>query len=275
VADFHGRFVWYALATTDTKAAKAFYSNVIGWGTQEAPTPGTAYTLFTAQKAPVSGLMSLSDDAIRAGAPPSWIGYVGVNDIDATADRIKRLGGAVHVPPTDVSNVSRFSIVTDPQGATFALFKWLKAGDEQRPALGQLRHVGWHELLAADWENTIAFYGEIFGWQKANAHTGPMGTYQVFSADGQPIGGMFTKPADMPIPFWLYYFNVGDIDAAVERVTAGGGEILEGPSEVPPGHWVARCADPQGAMFALEGPRRRDTVGYFKPVARNPSGTRS
>jgi uncharacterized protein len=275
VADFHGRFVWYALATTDTKAAKAFYGNVIGWGTQEAPTPGTAYTLFTAGKAPVCGLMSLSDDAIRAGVAPNWIGYVGVNDIDATADRIGRLGGAVYIPPTDVSNVSRFSIVADPQRATFALFKWLKAGEEERPALGQPRHVGWHELLAADWEKALAFYSEIFGWQKANADTGPMGTYQAFSAGGQPIGGMFTKPADMPIPFWLYYFNVGDIDEAVERVTAGGGQILEGPSVVPPGHWVARCADPQGAMFALEGPRRRDTVGYFKPAARDPSGTRS
>jgi uncharacterized protein len=97
----------------------------------------------------------------------------------------------------------------------------------------------------------------------------------VFSTGGQPIGGMFTKPADMPIPFWLYYFNVGDIDAAVERVTAGGGQILEGPFEVPPGNWVVRCADPQGAMFALEGPRRRDAVGYFKRAPQNPSGLRS
>jgi uncharacterized protein len=275
VADIHGRFVWYALMTTDTRAAKTFYCNVIGWGAQEASTPGAPYTLFTTGKAPVSGLMSLSDDARRAGAAPSWIGYVGVNDIDATADRIKRLGGAVYVPPADVANVSRFSIVADPQRATFALFKWLNTNEQPPAALNQPRRVGWHELLAADWQKALAFYGEIFSWQKANADTGAMGTYQVFSAGGQPVGGMYTKPADMPIPFWLYYFNVGDIDAAVERVTAGGGQILDGPFEVPPGDWVARCTDPQGAMFAIEGQRRRDSVGYFKPAARHPSGTRS
>ncbi len=275
MADIHGRFVWYALMTTDTKAAKTFYSSVIGWGTQEASTPGTSYTLFTAGKAPVSGLMSLPDDARQAGAAPSWIGYVGVNDIDATADRIERLGGAVYVPPADVPNVSRFSIVADPQSATFALFKWLNANEQPPRALNQPRRVGWHELLAADWQKALTFYGEIFGWEMASADTGPMGTYQVFSAGDQPIGGMFTKPADMPIPFWLYYFNVGDIDAAAERVTAGGGQILEGPFEVPPGNWVVRCEDPQGAMFALEGQRHRNAVGYFKRGARNPSGLRS
>jgi predicted enzyme related to lactoylglutathione lyase len=59
-----------------------------------------------------------------------------------------------------------------------------------------------------------------------------MGAYQLFSAGGQTIGGMFSKPSTVPIPFWLYYFNIGDIDAAAKRVKAGGGQILEGPLEV-------------------------------------------
>ena len=86
-------------------------------------------------------------------------------------------------------------------------------------------------MLAADWEKAFSFYGELFGWQKANADVDPMGTYQLFSAGGQTIGGMFTKPPMAPVPFWLYYFNVGDIDAAAERVKAAGGQILEGPIE--------------------------------------------
>ena len=32
--------------------------------------------------------------------------------------------------------------------------------------------VGWHELFAADWEKAWAFYGELFGWQKADADVG-------------------------------------------------------------------------------------------------------
>ena len=146
-----------------------------------------------------------------------------------TADRIKRLGGAVYVPPTD-SNIGRISVVADPQTATLALVEGLKPGRQQPAELDEPGRVGWHELLAADWEKAFAFYGELFGWQKADAEIGPTDTYQLFSAGGQTIGGMFTKRPKEPVPFWLYYFNVGDIDAAAERVKAGGGQIFEGPA---------------------------------------------
>ena len=264
MVDSHGRFVWYELMTTDMEAAKAFYAKVVGWGTRDA---GMAYTLFTVGEASVSGLMDLPEDARRMGATPHWIGYVGVDDVDAAADRIKQLGGAVHVPPTDVPNISRFSVVADPQMATLALFKWLKPGQAQPAELGAPGRVGWHELLAADWEKAFAFYGELFGWQKADADVGAMGTYQLFSAGGQTIGGMFTKPPTVPVPFWLYYFNIGDIDAAAKRVKAGGGQILDGPIEVPGGGWIVQCTDPQGAMFALVGKRRRKAIGIISSAS--------
>ncbi len=94
-----------------------------------------------------------------------------------------------------------------------------------------------------------------------------MGTYQLFSAGGQTIGGMFTKLPTVPAPFWLHYFNIGDIDGAVRRVTAGGGQILNGPIEVLRGSWIVHCEDPQGAVFALEGTRSHDGIGYFESVA--------
>jgi predicted enzyme related to lactoylglutathione lyase len=275
VVNFHGRFAWYELVTTDVEAARTFYTKVMGWGALDASVPGRAYTLFTAGNALVSGLMDLPEDARRMGGDPGWLGYVGVNDVDATADRIKRLGGVVHVPPTDVPNISRFSIFTDPQNARLALFKWLKPGREQPSALVGLGGVGWHELLAADWEKALAFYGELFGWQKADADIGEMGTYQLFSVGGQTIGGMLTKPPMTPPPFWLYYFNIGDIDAAAQRVKAGGGQILDGPFEVPGGTWIVHCTDPQGAIFALEGERGHKAVGYFERVgSRDPARRR-
>jgi uncharacterized protein len=266
VDNFHGRFVWYELMTTDTEAAKAFYAQVVGWGTQDASMPGIAYSLFTAGQTSVGGLIELPEDAKKVGARPSWVGYVGVNDVDATTDRVKQLGGVVHVPPTDIPNVSRFSVVADPQMATFALFKWLKADQGQPAELDMLGGVGWHELLAADWEKAWPFYGELFGWQKAAADLGALGTYQLFSAAGQTVGGMFTKPPTVPAPFWLYYFNVDDIDVAARRVKAGGGQILSGPIEVAGGNRTVQCADPQGAIFALVGNRTRDSIGYFERV---------
>ncbi len=172
----------------------------------------------------------------------------------------------------DIPDVSRLAVVADPQMATFALMKWLGPGQEQSATLGEAGRVGWHELLAADWRKAFAFYNALFDWRKAEADIGPAGAYQLFSAGGQTIGGMFTKPPTAPVPYWLYYFNTGDVDAAAERVRAGGGEVLEGPAEVPGGGRVARCTDPQGAMFALTGKRSDKAIGYFeRATSRNSS----
>ena len=275
MVDLHGRFAWYELVTTDAQAAKVFYTSVMSWGALDASVPGAAYTLFTAGGAPVGGLMELPADARDMGANPSWLGYVGVDDVDAAADRVTRLGGTVHVPPQDIPAVSRFAIFTDPQAARLAVLRWLQPRREQAAALDDIGRVGWHELLAADWEQALTFYGALFGWRRAHADVGEMGTYQLFSAAGQTIGGMLTKPPTIPTPFWLYYFNVADLDAAAQRVKAGGGEIIDGPFEVPGGSWIVQCTDPQGAMFALEGTRSRKAVGYFERAASgDPSGAR-
>jgi hypothetical protein len=74
---------------------------------------------------------------------------------------------------------------------------------------------------------------------------------------------MFSKPATLPLPFWLYYFNIGDVAAAAKRVEAGGGQILYGPTVVPGGAWIVHCTDPQGAIFALLDKRSRKAIGYF------------
>jgi hypothetical protein len=97
-----------------------------------------------------------------------------------------------------------------------------------------------------------------------------MGTYQVFPPEGS------RSAACPPNLRWcgplLALINIGDIDEAVERVKAGGGQILEGPLGKSGGNWIARCTDPQGAMFALEGKRRQDGIGYFERAAsRDPS----
>ena len=77
--------------------------------------------------------------------------------------------------------------------------------------------------------------------------------YRIYGQPGSfPLGGMFTKPAEMPGPsMWLYYISVPSVDSAVEKVKALGGKVLNGPMEVPGGDMIAQCADPQGAAFAI------------------------
>jgi hypothetical protein len=259
MVDYHGRFVWYELMATDLAAARAFYANVMGWGAQEASAPGLSYNLFTAGKVPIGGLMELPEEARRMGATPRWMGYVGVDNVDAAADRLKRLGGALYVPPTD-TNIGRISVVADPQRATLALIEGLKPAQQKPAEPGKPARVGWHELLAADWEKAFAFYSELLGWQKADAEFVPAQAYQLFSAGDEVIGGMFNKQPQDVVPFWLYYFNVDDIDAAAERVEKAGGQMFGGPLELPDGTWIARCADSQGAAFALQGKRSQEGI---------------
>jgi hypothetical protein len=259
-----GRFVWYELATTDVEAAKAFYIDVVGWDTA-ASMPGSVYTLFTAGDTPVAGLSKLLASAQKAGAAPQWRGYVGVDDVDAAARRVKKLGGTVLMPPTDVPNVSRLSVIADPQMATLALIKGGEAGQEQ-PALPEAPgHVAWRELIATDWERAFIFYNKLLGWQKASATPSPMGNYQQFSAGSYTIGGMFNRLDSAGFSVWLYYFSVSDIEAAAKRVEARGGKVIYGPLTVPGAARIIQCMDPQGAVFGLMDRRVRITIGCYSP----------
>jgi predicted enzyme related to lactoylglutathione lyase len=248
-------FVWYELMTSDLDAATAFYRDVVGWTVQDSGMPGIRYTLLMAGPKQVAGAMTLPQEACDAGARPGWMGYIGVEDADTAVRKLTEAGGKVHRPPADTPGIGRFAIVADPHGAAFALFHPTGTRDESPAPPMTPGHVGWHELYAGDGPEAFAFYSGQFGWSKAEAmDMGPMGIYQLFAAGGLPIGGMMTKPPAIPQPYWGFYFTVPEINAAVDRVKSGGGQVLNGPMEVPGGAWIIQAMDPQGAAFALVAP---------------------
>lgn len=250
-------FIWYELMTTDAVAAQAFYSHVVGWQAADSGMPGASYTLLSAGPHQVAGLMALPAEARAAGVPPNWTGYVSVDDVDAKAAAVKKAGGALLRPAEDIPGIGRFAVVADPHGAAFCLYKDMSNLPYTPPAAGTPGTVGWHELMAGSLDPAWDFYSALLGWTKTEAmDMGPMGLYQMFAAGDQTLGGMMTKPPEVPVACWLYYFNVDAIDAAVARVTAGGGQVVNGPMEVPGGSWIVQCSDPQGAMFALVAPGR-------------------
>ncbi|MFB3855278.1 MAG: VOC family protein [Vicinamibacterales bacterium] len=252
-----GRFVWYELMTTDPAAAKGFYTKVVGWGTQDWPGSNPPYWMWIRGEAPVGGLMQLPEEARKGGAPPHWLAYVSVPDVDQSVEQAKGMGAMVHVPPTEIPEIGRFAVLADPQGAAFAVFKALSHGGipDKSPQTGDF---SWHELVTTDLDAAFRFYSALFGWEKTTAmDMGPMGVYQMYGVPGHELGGMFNRPPDIPAPpHWMLYVKVDDIDQSTERVKSAGGQILNGPMEVPGGDWIVQCMDPQGAAFSLHAAKK-------------------
>src|SRR5207249_2775724 len=140
---------------------------VTGWTTttwNQGPPDMPPYVMWTkADGQSIGGVMALPAEQIAAGVPPHWIAYVGTPDIDATHAEALRLGATQHVPPTDIPTVGRFSVLADPQGATFALFTPGRPGGPE-PEAADVGDVSWHELYTTDLPAAWAFYSGLFGW---------------------------------------------------------------------------------------------------------------
>jgi uncharacterized protein len=246
-----GRFVWYELLVRNPNAAPGFYSPVTGWGTMpwDGPTP---YTLWTVNGAPIGGIMQLPNES----AAPCWLAHISTPHVDDTVKQATDLGAKVMAPASDIPTVGRFAVLADPQGAAFAVFTPEKEapGHEGEAALGEF---SWHELASHDSPAAFRFYERLFGWEKmSEMDMGELGTYQMFGRNGVMLGGMFNKPPDMPVSAWVYYVNVADVNRAVDAVKQGGGQVIQGPMEVPGGDWIAQCIDPQGAVFAVHAKKK-------------------
>ncbi len=249
-AQDRGRIVWHELLASDPDGAERFYRGVIGWGIEVSQsTP--PYRMWTNKGVPLGGILALPEDAMKMGSPSNWLPYVAVPDVDATVRQATGLGARTYVAPQDVPTVGRFSVLADPFGATFAVFTAANhtPGHEGEAEDGEF---SWHELATTDWQAALKFYEALFGWVRTSAmDMGPAGTYQMFGRNGETLGGIYNKPADVSAPpHWLSYVRVPNVDTLVAKITAGGGRIANGPMDVS-GYRIVMCVDSQGAAFAL------------------------
>ncbi len=144
-------------------------------------------------------------------------------------------------------------MVSDLQGAPFYVMRGFSNERSTVCDPNRAGHGAWHELHAADGSTASDFYSALFGWRKSRAmDMGPMGTYQLIEIGGRDLGGVMTDPNFLR-PAWLVYFRVDGIVNAAQRIVAAGGQVINGPMEVPGGGWIANGLDPEGAMFALTG----------------------
>lgn len=248
----HGTPSWLDLSTTDVPAARDFYARLFGWTYEENPTDvGEPYVMASKGEQSAAGMMTQAAEQREMGIPPFWNSYVTVDDIVATTAEVEGAGGTVMAPPFDVMDAGKMAVIVDPTGAVISLWQPL-----EHIGAGVVNEHGafsWNELVSSDVPAAAAFYGELFGWEVQEMDMGEMGSYFIFTLDGDQIaGGMAPAMEGMP-SHWGVYFQVDDIDATVEAATAAGATVMNPPTPSPAGT-LAHVADPQGAMFAVIQP---------------------
>jgi predicted enzyme related to lactoylglutathione lyase len=259
MANKHGDFIWYELLTDNTDLAQSFYGNVLDWEFNDSGQAEMDYTIITAKaSADIGGMLQITPEMRAGGAQPIWLGYIAADDVDACIERIITAGGTEIMPATDIPDIGRLAMVSDPQGALFYIMRGLS--DEASLAFAadhpRYGHCAWNELMSSNPAGARSFYGKEFGWIKdGEMDMGPMGTYEFLRHDHM-IGAIMPSPEAMPRPMWNYYFRVADIDIAVEKVKAGGGTILTGPDPIPGDEYTIQGLDPQGVVFSLVGQRK-------------------
>ena len=254
-----GSWIWYELMTPDPEGAKAFYDAVVGWNIDAEPTGEMDYRMIVNPDGDLTGgVMRLTKDMSDHGARPCWLGYIGVDNVDASVAAITASGGKSLLPAFDVPGIGRIAMVADCCGAPFYIMTptpppggGTSTAFAARPNPG---HFGWNELYAGNQADAEAFYTGLFGWTLPEPmDMGPMGKYQFIAHDGETMGAIMTKPEAAPVSAWGHYIWVSSIEAAQAAVTATGGTVINGPHQVPGDLWVIQGIDPQGAVFSLTG----------------------
>jgi len=256
-----GTPIWYELLTDDHDASKKFYDHVIGWTLGPKPDGPMDYRMIqTADGSMVGGVMQLSDEMKANGAKPAWLFYIGVDDVDASHEKILAKGGRSLMAPFDIPEAGRAAFVTDPQGNPFYIMRGNSPENStafDRMGMGK---CNWNELTTTDQTAGNAFYADVFGWTYPDkmAMPGDMGDYVFVAVGDTTIGATMKHPGEghpaAPAPGWRFYFRTPDIDATAAKVAEAGGTVMMGPQEVPGGDRIIVATDTAGVVFGAVGP---------------------
>ena len=251
----HGTPIWYEIATKDPATTKAFYEAVAPWTIGEAAEGSPVdYRMIDTGGGDFAGGFANLSGPDAPGMATGWKFYLGVDDVDATAEAITAAGGTVTMPPWDLEGVGRMALVADPQGNPFYIMRG--ASPEDSTVFARNRELGkcsWNELATSDAVAGNAFYAKVFGWTYPNKMEMPdgMGDYTFIDCAGQELGATMKVGGPGQPTGWHFYFRVADIDRAAETVAAKGGTVFMGPMEVPGGERIIMASDPTGSVVGF------------------------
>jgi len=247
-----GMFSWADMGTTDVAAAKKFYTALFGWTYQDDPMgPDAFYSRALLDGRDVAAIYPQQPAQKQQGMPPYWASYITVDSADQIAERATSAGGKVLMPPFDVMDAGRMTVVQDPSGA--ALCAWQAKTHVGARVMNQPGALCWAELMTTNVDAAGKFYVGVFGWKTQVSQMGEHGTYTMFTVGERPAVGMMGMTADMKgIPsYWMPYFEVAGCDQTVATATKAGGVVLVPGTDIPGVGRFAVLQDPQGGTFGV------------------------
>jgi predicted enzyme related to lactoylglutathione lyase len=245
----------------DVERAKSFYGELFGWKFKRGEQDPSYEHIYAGEE----GIGGILKNDPKWGAPPHWLGYVSVDNVDQSVSLVTKAGGKVY-HREDIPTVGQFAVCGDPQGAVFSPFHYTgkDAGKPESNAMPGTWTFCWDELLTSDPDAAAKFYNAVFGWGAEHMEM-PGGRYTLLKRKGvkdergqdKNAAGLMKRPPGVPANFWLAYVAVPDADAVVAKAKKLGANVPMPIMEVPDVGRFTTILDRDMAAIAILQPQPR------------------
>ncbi len=237
-----GTVCWVDLMSPDPAKARKFYGSVFGWEFSESGEEHGGYLMCSVNGDAVAGIGRMPEGM---DMPSVWTPYLKTPDVAGLVARIEAAGGQIVQPTMEVPQMGHMAIVTDPSGAVVGL--WQPNQHHGFDTFGSEGAPCWFEVNTPDAAAVRDFFASLFELSPEKMEGMEYWTMR----EGEPPRWgvlQMTKEWEGLPPHWMSYFTVDNADAAVTRITEGGGKVQVPPFDTPFGR-ITVATDPYGAAF--------------------------
>ena len=244
---------WTDLWTSDVDGSRKFYGELFGWEADEPNPEFGGYFMFTRNGVPVAGGFG---DMGEMAADNTWKIYLSTDDITKTIEAAEGAGAEIVSPAMEVADLGIQSVLVDPTGA--CLGAWQPGTFPGFTVLNEHGAPSWFELFTRDHAAAVDFYRSAFRWETNTVGDSDEFRYATLrdpDSEGE-LAGIMDATAFLPqdtLAHWSIYWEVDDVDAALVKVKALGGSVVDDAVDTPYGR-LATVTDPAGAQFKLRRP---------------------
>lgn len=244
-----GKIIWADLVTPDLAAAQRFYGGLFGWSFPGPASGHGGYTVAYVDGRPVAGFVVRAVPSERR--QPVWLSFMAVADVDAVQRTALAHGAKVVFEPKTYPGRGRQAVLTDPEGAAFAILA--SSSGDPPDVLAEPGEWIWSSLHVADPAQDASFYQTLFGYDVFDVPSDDGLKHLILSSDdfARASVNSFPDSASGRHPHWVNFVRVLDVPSVANKALALGGRILVEPRVDRHGGNVAVLADPSGAPVGI------------------------